>query len=361
MLMPGDSEGSLHEDLQRCRRLVVIMRAQVLAPSRKQQVVKQLVTVVLEQQQRQQTQWWTDTSLPSPRERYLREIQVARIKTIQRRWRRHLLQKRILAKVRMIQKWKNRQGVSRFRMSAVKIQKTFRGHFVRKHKIDLASYIAGLLSRVERLRSDREAYHLKCGDIQQELQQVRLDIEIVRDKISDKEKEVANLISKTTAARDSSVVLKDAVKLVKSYQNEVAELEELVRDLDKAFQELNEHEPVVHVAATVIQAFFRGVHCRMEQIRDQQRQRQTYTRMLQSKESCYDRMHAALTTRNQKLWNASARTIAGLQNFLYCKAGSAMDESKATSEGNRNAKASYSTTAHLVRMAALRARGGSET
>ncbi|KAG3238640.1 hypothetical protein PI124_g16403 [Phytophthora idaei] len=89
----------------------------------------------------------------------------------------------------------------------------------------------------------------------------------------------------------------------------------------------------------------------MEQIRDQQRQRQTYTRMLQSKESCYDRMHAALTTRNQKLWNASARTIVG----------SAMDESKATSEGNRNAKASYSTTAHLVRMAALRARGGSET
>ncbi|KAG6957875.1 hypothetical protein JG687_00009723, partial [Phytophthora cactorum] len=182
-------------------------------------------------------------------------------------------------------------------------------------RIDLASYIAGLLSRVERLRSDREAYHLKCGDIQQELQQVRLDIEIVRDKISDKEKEVANLISKTTAARDSSVVLKDAVKLVKSYQNEVAELEELVRDLDKAFQELNEHEPVVHVAATVIQAFFRGVHCRMEQIRDQQRQRQTYTRMLQSKESCYDRMHAALTTRNQKLWNASARTIAELKEM----------------------------------------------
>ncbi|KAG3238641.1 hypothetical protein PI124_g16404 [Phytophthora idaei] len=125
--MPGDSEGSMHEDLQRCRRLVVIMRGQVLAPSRKQQVVKQLVTIVLEQQQRQQTQWWADTSLPSPRERYLREIQVARIKTIQRRWRRHLLQKRILAKVRMIQKWKNRQGESRFRMSAVKIKKTFRG------------------------------------------------------------------------------------------------------------------------------------------------------------------------------------------------------------------------------------------
>ncbi|KAF1774592.1 IQ motif, EF-hand binding site [Phytophthora cactorum] len=177
-------------------------------------------------------------------------------------------------------------------------------------RIDLASYIAGLLSRVERLRSDREAYHLKCGDIQQELQQVRLDIEIVGDKISDKEKEVANLISKTTAARDSSVVLKDAVKLVKSYQNEVAELEEL---------ELNEHEPVVHVAATVIQAFFRGVHCRMEQIRDQQRQRQTYTRMLQSKESCYDRMHAALTTRNQKLWNASARTIVGLYHIQQAK------------------------------------------
>ncbi|ETL77946.1 hypothetical protein L917_21176 [Phytophthora nicotianae] len=313
------NETSLNEDLQRCRRLVAAMRGQVLAPSLKQEALKQLVRVVSEQQERQQLRGWTESSLPSPRKQYLREIQVARIKTIQRRWRRHLLQKRILAKVRMIQKWKNRQGVSRFRKSAVIIQKTFRGHFVRKHKIDLALYIAGLLSKAERLRSDREAFHLKCDDIQQELQQVRLDMEIIRDKISEKEKEIANLTSKGRTARDSSALLKDAIKYVKNYQNEVVELEELARDLEKELQEIREKEPVVHVAARVIQALFRGVHCRMEQIREQQRQRQTYTRMLQSKEFCYDRMHAAWLTRSQKMWDASARTIAGLYHIQQAK------------------------------------------
>lgn len=72
MSVDSEREGSLSEDLQRCRRLVVVMRGQVLAPSRKQQVTKQLIVVVSEQQQRHQTKWWANESLPSPRERYLR-------------------------------------------------------------------------------------------------------------------------------------------------------------------------------------------------------------------------------------------------------------------------------------------------
>ncbi|KAI9981498.1 hypothetical protein PInf_009251 [Phytophthora infestans] len=289
--------------------MVAAIRGQVLAPSRKQQVMQQLVTVVSEQQRQ-----WTGDSLSSPRQRYLSEIRFARIRTIQRRWRRHLLQKRILVKVRMTQKWKNRQGVARFRKSAVMIQKTFRGHFVRKHKIDLVLYIAGLLSRVERLQKDREVYYLKCEDMQQELQQLRLDVAIIRDKVTEKEKEVMNVTRKNTAFRDSSVAHIDAVRLVKTYQNEEANLEELAHDLEKELQELRDKEPVAHVAARVIQALFRGVHCRMEQIRETQRQRQTHIRMLQSKESCYKRMQAALTSRNEKIWDASAKVIAALRS-----------------------------------------------
>ncbi|KAE8886044.1 hypothetical protein PF005_g21610 [Phytophthora fragariae] len=301
----NERESSLPEDLQRCRRLVVAIRGQVLAPSRKQQALKQLVDVVSNRQQNPQNRWWTNDAMPSPRERYLREIQVRRIKTIQKRWRRHMLQKRIIAKLRMEQKWKSRQGISRFRKSALMIQRIFRGHFVRKHKIDIASYLAGLVPRVERLRSDREVYHLKCENIQQELQQIRLDIEIIRDKISEEEEEVALIASKGVVAVDTAVVHELAAESVEYYKGEVAELEEFARNLEKELQELREQEPVVRFAATLIQALFRGVWCRTWRLRERQRQRQIYTRMLQSKEFCYDRIHASWIIRNQKLWDAS--------------------------------------------------------
>ncbi|KAE9031861.1 hypothetical protein PR001_g3624 [Phytophthora rubi] len=300
----NERESSLPEDLQRCRRLVVAIRGQVLAPSRKQQALKQLVDVVSNRQQTPQNRWWANEGMPSPRERYLREIQGRRIKTIQKRWRRHMLQKRIMAKLRMEQKWKSRQGISRFRKSALMIQRIFRGHFVRKHKIDIASYLAELVPRVERLRSDREVYHLKCENIQQELQQIRLDIEIIRDKISQEEEEVALIASKGVVAVDTAVVHEDAAESVEYYKGEVAELEEFARNLEKELQELREQEPVVHFAAMLIQALYRGVWCRTRLLRERQCQRQIYARMLQSKEFCYDRIHASWVIRNQKLWDA---------------------------------------------------------
>ncbi|KAL4150554.1 hypothetical protein PRNP1_009956 [Phytophthora ramorum] len=272
--MPVESErdSCLPEDLQRCRRLVAVMRGTVVAPSQKQQVMKQLVTIVSNQQEEQHPKWWANDAIPSPRARYLRDIQIGRIKTIQKRWRRHMLQKRIVAKLRMEQKWRSRQGISRFRKSSLLIQRTFRGHFVRKNKIDIASYLAGLVSRPERLRGDREAYHLKCEQVQQELQQVRFDIETIRETLHQEEKAAA--LVKNKAVGNSAT----HAESVEYYKGEVAELEELAHLLEKELHEIRQQEPVVHRAATLIQALYRGVRCRMERIRERQRQRQEHRR-----------------------------------------------------------------------------------
>jgi hypothetical protein len=42
-------------------------------------------------------------------------------------------------------------------------------------------------------------------------------------------------------------------------------------------------------------------------------------RMLQSKDLCYDRIHAAWVIRNQQVWNASAKVIAGLYHIQQAK------------------------------------------
>ncbi|GMF50723.1 unnamed protein product [Phytophthora fragariaefolia] len=144
-------------------------------------------------------------------------------------------------------------------------------------------------------------YHLKCENIEQELQQVRLDIEIIRDKILEEEREVTHLGSKTATALSTAVVHEDAAESVQYYRSEAAELEELARGLETELQKLAEVEPVVHFAATLIQAMYRGV------------------RMLQSKELCYERIHASWVIRNQKLWDASARIIAGLYHIQRAK------------------------------------------
>lgn len=134
------------------------------------------------------------------------------------------------------------------------------------------------MSRVERLRSEREVFHLKCENIQQELQQLRVDIDIIQDKISEEEKEVALIASKGVIAADTAVVHEDAAESVAYYKGEVAELEEFARNLEKELQELREQDPVVHYAATLIQALYRGVRCRTQRIRERQRQRQIYAR-----------------------------------------------------------------------------------
>ncbi|KAL4168424.1 hypothetical protein KRP22_011825 [Phytophthora ramorum] len=163
-------------------------------------------------------------------------------------------------------------GISIFRKSSLLIQRTFRGHFVRKNKIDIASYLAGLVSRPERLRGDREAYHLKCEQVQQELQQVRFDIETIRETLHQEEKAAA--LFKNKAVGNSAT----HAESVEYYKGEVAELEELAHLLEKELHEIRQQEPVVHRAATLIQALYRGVRCRMERIRERQRQRQEHRR-----------------------------------------------------------------------------------
>lgn len=112
----------------------------------------------------------------------------------------------------------------------------------------------------------------------QELQQARHDMEAIRDKISEGEKAVALFANKAVVAVDNSVVHEDAAESVAYYKGEVVDLDERTRHLEKNLQEMKEQEPVVHFAASLIQALCRGVRCRMDRIRDRQRQRQRYVR-----------------------------------------------------------------------------------
>jgi predicted nucleic acid-binding Zn-ribbon protein len=142
-------------------------------------------------------------------------------------------------------------------------------------RIDIASYVAGLTSNVERLRSDREAYHVRCEHVHQELQQVRLDIDVIRDTIAEEEKAVAFGTKSARSAAQSGEVHDESLGY---YRGEVAELEELALRLEHELTELQDQEPVVHTAASLIQALYRGVRCRMKRARERQRQRQMYTR-----------------------------------------------------------------------------------
>jgi hypothetical protein len=78
---------SLPDDLLRCRRLVAAMRVQVLAPSRKRQVLQQLVVSVSRNHEQQQTKWWANEGLLSPRSRYLRCVQRLERKVLSGRFR----------------------------------------------------------------------------------------------------------------------------------------------------------------------------------------------------------------------------------------------------------------------------------
>ncbi|GMF21515.1 unnamed protein product [Phytophthora lilii] len=172
-------------------------------------------------------------------------------------------------------------------------------------RVDIASYLAGLESRLERLRSDKEAYHVKCEHLQQELQQIRVDLDIIRDKIAEEEKATALFANKVLVSVNTNVVHEDAAESIAYYRGEMAELEELKGHLEAEIRELGEQEPVVRLVLIVkvmLVALTSAWH-----------------RMLHSKDLCYDRIHAAWVIRNHQLWNASAKIIAGLYHIRQAK------------------------------------------
>ncbi|DBA00267.1 TPA: hypothetical protein N0F65_007911 [Lagenidium giganteum] len=272
------------KDLQRCRRLVVCMRGLVLTTSLHEKLLAEIVAAVA----RKQSPKYLADPMNSPRTRYVR-VRIQRL---------------ILAHIDQERKWGEYRGVRRYEQSALLIQRVYRGFVVRqKRKLNtLFDVIVAThqMSKLERLRADRFAFHKQMYDDREELIRVKHELQKVEQEKAKTEHTIAsskkNVVFIDAKMLDGTVVRMEAHQLLLHQLNEHEKLVKLCKELELRVMEHHKKAPVVHHAATRIQS-----------------------QMMDSREACYKRMNEGLRQRQERLWRDSAGTITSCYSIIQAK------------------------------------------
>ncbi|KAJ0395117.1 hypothetical protein ATCC90586_007747 [Pythium insidiosum] len=327
------SPTTLLTDLQRCRRMVAGMRGIVTSSSLRKQLLRELLAATRARDMRVSSS--ADGQPLTPRSRYQRNAKAQRIRVIQRQWRRYRWHRIIMDKMRMERRWRDRRGKKPFEQSAVTIQRIFRGFLVRNRLYSAGKQRKSLLeivvnaerqSRASALREQRLAYHklltARLGELQKAGDDRRnnaQDMARTQQRIDDSKAKGLAFLYIDAKLLDGTAVRMEATQLLMHQMNEERRVTGLLERLEREVAALQQQAPVIHLAATRIQAAYRSYRCQQRKLLELRRRRQAHMLLIVSRERCYDRMNAGFLARQREQWNRCASVIASLHRIHEAK------------------------------------------
>ncbi|KAJ0404101.1 hypothetical protein P43SY_000885 [Pythium insidiosum] len=313
--------------------MVAGMRGIVTSSSLRKQLLRELLAATRARDMRVSSS--ADGQPLTPRSRYQRNTKAQRIRVIQRQWRRYRWHRIIMDKMRMERRWRDRRGKNPFEQSAVTIQRIFRGFLVRNRLYSPGKQRKSLLeivviaerqSRASALREQRLAYHklltARLGELQKAGEDRRnntQDMARTQQRIDDSKAKGLAFLYIDAKLLDGTAVRMEATQLLMHQMNEERRVTGLLERLEREVAALQQQAPVIHLAATRIQAAYRSYRCQQRKLLELRRRRQAHMLLIVSRERCYDRMNAGFLARQREQWNRCAAVIASLHRIHQAK------------------------------------------